>query len=64
MDDKEVPVIDCHHCGGGERTTECWHCNNTGRLFWIGGYAFPYTPEGEMRAKKVADAMAHNQFIK
>ena len=50
--EEDIPVIHCHHCRGGVRTTGCSHCNSTGKLFWINGYAFPYTPEGEQRAKR------------
>lgn len=53
-EDGNIATIRCHHCNGGERTTGCWHCHSTGRLFWVNGYAFPYTPEGEQRAKREA----------
>ena len=30
----------------------CPKCDGTGCLFWVGGYAYPYTPQGEKRARE------------
>jgi hypothetical protein len=54
-DDDDIPVLVCHHCQGRTArtgTTGCSHCGNTGKMFWVCGYAFPYTPKGEQLAKE------------
>lgn len=56
----ELSSITCFVCHGAG----CPKCESTGRIFWVGGYAFPYTPEGEKRAERVRDAMLHNMFVK
>lgn len=43
---------ECHGQVGGDR--RCPKCSGTGRLFWVNGYAYPYTPEGEKRARQSA----------
>jgi hypothetical protein len=49
-----IPVLVCHHCRG-RRDAPCRHCSNTGKMFWVSGYGFPYTPDGETRALRELD---------
>mgnify|MGYP001574178023 CR=1 FL=1 len=57
----DLPVLQCWRCEGtGERhgLSGCPQCLGTGKLFWANGYGFPYSPEGEKRARaaqKVAE---------
>jgi hypothetical protein len=53
--EKQAPTLGqiiCNVCHLGGERPRCWHCDGTGRLFWVNGYAYPYTPQGEQRAKK------------
>jgi hypothetical protein len=47
--DDGLPVLKCWACNGESR--HCIKCGGTGAIFWVGGYAFPYSPEGEIRAR-------------
>lgn len=57
MTDEDVPTIQCWACGGrGSEGAICGKCQNTGRLFFAYGRSFPYTQEGEKRAKSLCRA--------
>lgn len=47
----DLTVLRC----GCEAHSTCRRCASTGSIFWVSGYALPYTPEGEQRAKKIAE---------
>ena len=49
-------TLQCWTCHGERQRKRCPKCSGTGRLFWVGGYAYPYTPEGEKRAKEAERA--------
>jgi hypothetical protein len=56
MSADDGPVaLKCWGCSGeGAGRVEiigCNKCQGTGAIFWVGGRTFPYTPEGEKRAK-------------
>jgi hypothetical protein len=51
-DEPDLTVLDCYHCTGAN--PHCLKCKGTGSIFWVGGYSFPYTPEGEIWAKREA----------
>lgn len=50
----DLATIRCFKCVGSGwiGCHKCPKCDNTGRLFWVDGYAHPYTPEGEKRARQ------------
>lgn len=57
MSDDDLTLLRCFICGGSGRDREgdeCRRCEESGKVFWAGGYSFPYTPEGEKRAKRLA----------
>lgn len=64
-----MTVLNCWHCEGtcrDEIDRRCFHCSGTGKLFWMHGRGYPYTPEGEkwaMREEKAAhyDSVASDQ---
>lgn len=51
--DEETTTLRCWRCMGGDGgANNCHKCSGTGRLFWAGGYAYPYTPEGEKQMRE------------
>jgi hypothetical protein len=52
MTDTDIPVLQCWGCGGDGRDGRCFKCRGTGKVFWLNGRAYPYTPEGEKWALK------------
>jgi hypothetical protein len=56
VDDGDLPVLNCWGCTNGNPRSWCPKCHGSFKLFWVDGYSFPYTPEGEQRAKRVAKA--------
>ncbi len=51
--EEDITTLHCWGCKGAARMPhDCPKCSGTGMLFWAGGYAFPYTPEGEKRARE------------
>lgn len=50
----ELTVLRCWACAASGRDDDryCTKCTGTGRLFWVNGVAFPYSPQGEKAARK------------
>ena len=49
--DDGLTVLKCWRCKEGKIDNfACCTCGGTGAVFWAGGYAFAYNPEGEKRA--------------
>ena len=46
--------VTCWGCSGTGRNTQesCLKCQGSGRVFWVNGIAFPYSPEGEKAARQ------------
>ena len=54
MTDDCLTVLSCHNCANVHRTGErvwCPSCACTGSIFWVEGRSYPYTPDGEKRAR-------------
>lgn len=48
--DEEITTLNCWRCLGIRQKPKCTKCSGSGQLYWTGGYAYPYTPEGEKQA--------------
>jgi hypothetical protein len=49
-----LTVLRCWACrGNATGGHKCIKCAGTGNVFWAYGRSFPYTPDGEGRAKQV-----------
>lgn len=49
---EEIDTLNCWRCLGIRQKPKCDKCSGTGQLYWTGGYAYPYTPEGEKLARE------------
>lgn len=53
--DSTLACLVCWGCGGSGTRREgrgrCYKCDGTGSVFWVNGYAYPYTPRGEHLAR-------------
>ncbi len=49
VNEEDLTVLRCHHCSAGREW--CAHCQNIRSIFWVNGRSFPYSPEGEKRAR-------------
>lgn len=49
----DLTILQCWHCAGSRYSGihKCRACDGTGRVFWINGTAFPYTPAGAKLAR-------------
>jgi hypothetical protein len=48
--DDVLTVLNCWECSPDPAST-CRKCGGTGKVFWVDGRAYPYTPKGEKLAK-------------
>jgi hypothetical protein len=50
----DLTVLRCWQCKGIGRLGPfpCHKCQTSGQLFWADGRAYPYTPDGEKRARE------------
>jgi hypothetical protein len=51
----DLTVLACWHCdfaSGRRGCDRCAKCAGTGSVFWNYGRSYPYTPDGEKRARK------------
>lgn len=57
MKESDMTILRCWTCAGdGGRpnsTGKCTSCHGAGKIFWVEGRSFPYTPEGEKAAQRV-----------
>jgi len=57
LPDDDLTVLPCWECVRdgvlvmSRAETRCWKCQGTGSVFWVDGRSYPYTPEGEKRAR-------------
>lgn len=49
----DLDTLQCWECHGGDGgENRCHKCSGTGRLFWAGGWSYPYTQDGEKQARE------------
>jgi hypothetical protein len=49
----DLTTLRCHNCANVDPRENKWcaSCASTRTIFWVNGRSYPYTPEGEKRAR-------------